>query len=362
MMTCRFCNKDLPADALFCCFCGKKQKAPERSPKRRGNGQGTVFKCGNGYAAEVTLGYISENGKLKRKSRRKKGFKTKREAAAYLETLRSLPEKQASITISELYKIFSDTSKLSHTKTVSYQIAYNRIAPTLSYRKIDSLTVADLQAVVDSTASTYSTQRDIKQLLNHLYKIALRDDLVDKNRATFITLVENNPAEKQIFTEAEIEKLWNDYRNTADIISASALIMLYTGMRPGEVRGLKVENIHLDEHYMTGGIKTTKGKRRKIIIPDKIMPIMQSFVNQGGFFSGSDMKYLQHHWNDKRSALALNPALTLHCCRHTYLTRLTALNVSPAMLQELAGHEDYETTLNYTHLSVADRLEAVNKL
>jgi site-specific recombinase XerD len=41
---------------------------------------------------------------------------------------------------------------------------------------------------------------------------------------------------------------------------------------------------------------------------------------------------------------------------------LTALNVSPAMLKELAGHEDYETTLNYTHLSVEDRLKEVNRL
>ena len=51
-----------------------------------------------------------------------------------------------------------------------------------------------------------------------------------------------------------------------------------------------------------------------------------------------------------------------YCCRHTYITRLTALKVSPAMLQELAGHEDYETTLEYTHLSVADRLSEVNRL
>lgn len=49
-------------------------------------------------------------------------------------------------------------------------------------------------------------------------------------------------------------------------------------------------------------------------------------------------------------------------CTATYITNLTALKVSPAMLQELAGHEDYDTTLEYTHLSIADRLAEVNRL
>jgi integrase len=261
-----------------------------------------------------------------------------------------------------LYDMFTQTADLSASKLGAYRIAYNRIAPALAHRRIDDLTVSDLQAVVDSTAHTHSTQRDIKQLLSHLYQIALRDDFVDKDRARYVTILPNEPVEKQIFTEAEIQKLWDDYNATSDVISASALIMLYTGMRPGEVKHLKVDNIHLEEHWMTGGIKTAKGKRRKIIIPDKIVPIIQHFINSRGFLAGTGEKFLQHQWPDKRSELGLNPALTLHCCRHTYLTRLTALNVSPAMLQELAGHEDYETTLNYTHLSVNDRYEVVNKL
>ncbi len=67
-------------------------------------------------------------------------------------------------------------------------------------------------------------------------------------------------------------------------------------------------------------------------------------------------------WNAMRDRLGLRSCLTPYCCRHTYITRLTALKVSPAMLQELAGHEDYDTTLDYTHLSVADRLAEVNRL
>lgn len=361
-MNCIFCKKELPPEAVFCCFCGKKQKAPVRSPKKRGNGQGTIFKRGSGYAVEITVGYICEDGKLKRKSRRKQGFKTKREAAAYLETLRAAAEKPASVSISKLYNDYIATADLSSSLLSGYKTAYKRISPLLAHRKIDSLTVNDLQNAVDSTAHTYATQRDIKQLLLHLYKLALRDDLIDKNRASFIKILPVPESNRQVFTDKEIDIVWKDYAETGDIMSAAVLIMLYTGMRPGEVRQLNPDNIHLSEHYLTGGIKTAKGKRRKIIIPEKIEPILQAYINAGGYYAGVSHSLFALRWTKKRQELGINPALTLHCCRHTFITRLTALNVSPAMLQELVGHEDYETTLNYTHLSVSDRLQAVNKL
>lgn len=359
-MICVFCKKELPDGAVFCCFCGKKQTLTVRSVKKRGNGQGTVFKYRGGYAAEVTLGYVNSDGKTIRRSRRKSGFRTKKEAVAYLETLRAAPVKPASATISELWERYLSTADISTGRMNAYKVAYSRIAPALAHRNINDLTVPELQAVAD-TAKTHATQTDIKVVLSHLYKLALQDDLADRDRSQYIKVLPAQHAEREIFTDAEIASLWADFSAAPEPVTAAALIMLYTGMRPSEARCIKVENIHLAEHYLTGGQKTEKGRRRKIIIPDKLLPIFERFVSRGYAFDISQSG-LQKKWNAKRDALGLNPSLTLHCCRHTYLTRLTALNVSPAMLQELAGHEDYETTLNYTHLSLSDRLEAVNQL
>jgi integrase len=116
---------------------------------------------------------------------------------------------------------------------------------------------------------------------------------------------------------------------------------------------------------MTGGIKTTKGKKRKIILPDRIKPVINYLLEHSKrdlllFYPFSDDFY--DDWKQKRADLHINEALTPYCCRHTYITNLTALKVSPAMLQELAGHEDYDTTLEYTHLSIQDRLTEVNRL
>lgn len=360
-MLCPKCKKDMPPGAVFCCFCGKKIQPSTRTPKKRGNGQGTVFKLNGKWAAEVTLGYISDDGQLRRRSRRKQGFETKKAALAYLQELSSNTVKKKSVTVSELYSLYLDTQTLSENKLRGYKIAYKRIENKVAFRQIDSFTSVELQELVDSSASTYSTRKDIKQILSHLYRLAMRDDYVDKNRAEFIKLPPENRKEREPLTAAEIAELWNDWKQTRSDIAASALIMLYTGMRPGEVRYLQAENIHLDEHYLTGGNKTTKGRRRKIIIPDIITPVLSDLV-ASGLYAGKGISYLPHSWQTYRQEHNIRPSITLHCCRHTYLTALTALGTSPAMLQELAGHEDYETTLNYTHLSIADRLAVVNKL
>jgi site-specific recombinase XerD len=42
--------------------------------------------------------------------------------------------------------------------------------------------------------------------------------------------------------------------------------------------------------------------------------------------------------------------VTLHTMRHTFCTRLAAAGVDVRTIQELAGHEEIETTMKYVHL------------
>ncbi len=56
------------------------------------------------------------------------------------------------------------------------------------------------------------------------------------------------------------------------------------------------------------------------------------------------------------------PAITLHTLRHTFCTRLAAAGVDIRTISELAGHEDIETTMRYTHLVESRAHEAIQKL
>lgn len=365
-MLCIKCGKDIQSDAIFCPYCGKRQEKPERAKRTRGNGLGSVYKMPAGtWAAEITLGWHMEDGALKRKRRRKYGFKTKKAAIEYLTQLRAQGEKRTQITVSELHEMWLDSSdKLSKSKQDAYRIAWAKIKEGVGYRPIEEITVPELQELTDDAGTSYYTKRDIKTLLSHLYKLAIRDDYTDKNRAQYIQLPTLETQEREIFTEQEIDRLWSFYAATGDITACRMLIMLYTGIRPGELIQIRTENIHLDEQWMTGGIKTEKGKRRKIILPDCILPLIEHSLSEssGGLLAKYAKNGLYDAWNALRDEMHMRKELTPYCCRHTYVTRLTALKVSPAMLQELAGHEDYDTTLDYTHLSVRDRLIEVNRL
>lgn len=285
---------------------------------------------------------------------------------AYIQSLYSPSEKSKVITLSELWELFqSELSGLSDSKQTAYRIAWRKIKSDVEYRNIDSFSVPELQELIDEAAPSYYTRRDIKTLLSHMYKIAIRDDYTDKNRTEYLKLPKLQAAERQIFSPEDIRALWKDFQNAPCGIVAGILTMMYTGIRPGELLTIRTENVHLSEHYMTGGIKTNKGRKRKIILPDKLQPVIQYLLDHSKheqllWYSHSDEFYTG--WKEKRSELNINAALTPYCCRHTYITNLTALKVSPAMLQELAGHEDYDTTLEYTHLSIQDRLAEVNKL
>ena len=366
-MICIKCSAEIPDGSIYCNICGTKQDKPTRNVKKRGNGQGTVWKRPSGtWAAQVTLGYYIKDGKRKRKTAQKYGFKTKKDAVAYIQALYTAPVKPKVITLSELWERFqSDLSALSASNRSAYRKAWKRIESAVAYRTIDTLTVSELQELVDSSAETYDTRKDIKFLLSHFYKIAIRDDFFDKNRSEYIKLPVRKVAERQIFTADEIKKMWDDFESSPSSIIAGMITMLYTGMRPGELLKAHTENVHLDEHYLTGGIKTTKGKNRKIIIPDKLVPVIEYLLQNarnGKLLYYNPPNEFYSAWKQARSRLEIREALSPYCCRHTYITNLTALKVSPAMLQELVGHEDYDTTLLYTHLSVEDRLQEVNKL
>lgn len=365
-MICRKCKEEIPDGSKFCLECGAKQEIIH-TPRRRGNGTGTVYKrpCGT-WAAEVTLGYFFKDGIRKRKMKRKCGFKTKKEAILFLETLRIDREAPKIITMSELWESYSGSWELSKSKQVAYRIAWKKVAGEIGWRAVDSFTVDELQDLVDTSAPSFYTRKDIKSVLSNLYKIAVRDDYTDKNKADFIKLPKLITSEREIFSDDDIKALWQDFGIKKEPITAQMLTMLYTGMRPIELMNITSDNVMLDAHYMTGGAKTEKGKRRKIIIPDKLIPVIEYMLSNVGktkkiAYYNRDWDFYET-WKAKRQDLCLRETLTPYCCRHTYVTNVTKLGVSPAMLQELVGHEDYETTLMYTHLSVEDRLKEVNRL
>lgn len=359
-MKCIKCDADIPDNSIFCNICGRKQiKEYKKGKKQRGNGTGSVFKLPNGkYRAVVTLGYSADGH---RKQRTKSGFKTKKEALEYLPKLRGLPETNK-IKFNKLYEMWKETHFLTigKSKQQSYNTAYKRCSD-LYFKNIDEIKLNDMQKLVDNCPGAYYPKQDIKVLLNNVMRYGVMNEYCKVNYAQYIKLPPLEKSKKTAFSDDEIKNIWKVYNN-GNSFAGYILIMIYTGMRYGEIAIIKKDDIHINERYILGGIKTDAGKNRQILISEKIVPIIESI------YSKCNNKLLEmseeEFYNNFKSTLkeAGTRPLTPHCCRHTFATLMAKADVQPAIIKEAAGHANYSTTLEYTHIPLKTKLEAVNKI
>lgn len=346
-MQCEKCKREIPNDALFCAYCGKNLY-PTRSPKRRGNGTGTVYKRGRTWTAEVTLYWVG----TKRKYKTKGGFATKRDAVLYLDTLRQNKDTRKIPTLLDLYTAWekTDMPKLSPDKQTAYRKARERLEGIIA-RRIDLLTTAQLQEVVDENASTYYTARDMKTLLSHLYKKALPDQFVTQNLSLYISLPKNNESEAEPFDETEVKAMWDAYAN-GDIFVGYLLLMIYSGMMPGELLSCRKEQINLEKCEIYGvGKKTKVRKQQALAFSGRVRPVVEELMNSTeGDMLVSMAKYA---WYDEyhRTTVRIGVRdLPPYSCRHTTGTLAAEQNLNAAIIQKIMRHAKITTSQRYIHL------------
>ena len=366
-MICVKCGKDAP-DAPYCALCGWKQSENPVKRTKRGNGEGCVYKQGKTWYAKITLYSVSsvnENGKkvFRQKRRKKGGFSTKKDALAYIETLRA-PESRTAPTLLALYTAWekNDLPKLSADKKSAYKKARERM-DSLMGRRIDSITVADMQSIIDTEASSYYTARDIKTLFSHLFKKALPDQYVSDNLAQYLVLPELKEKEAQPFTAEEVQKMWSAFA-AGDTFVGYLLLMIYTGMMPGELMACRKDMIDYDRCEIWGcGKKTKKRKEVPIVFPAFIAPVLEALCAYSGSEKlqphAPDNWYTKYHDTAKRIGVRDLPP---YSCRHTTGTEAARLNLSAPIIQGVMRHSKITTTQRYIHLGSESIHAAVEQM
>lgn len=351
---CKKCKAELPPEAVYCHICGTKQSTYGRNVKKRGNGQGSVYKRGNTWVAaiECRAGGI-------RTSKRKGGFPTKKMALDYIANLKT--SKKAS-TVANMWEIHSNNAmlKLSESKQTAHKIAYKRLSDLRGVLMPD-LTIEMIQTCVNNNASTYYTARDMKTLLSYFYKMAMAQQEVSVNLSQFIVLPELNETEPEPFTEAELKKLWKHYET--DRWTGYILLMIYTGMMPGELLLCKKDMINLDDRTIIGcGLKTKQRKKTPLMICDIIKPVIKKLLTLSETELLLDMKRNDFYDKfDETLRAAQCRDLTPYACRHTTATALALGNkVAPAVIKKVMRHANISTTQRYIHPDTKSMLDAVN--
>lgn len=328
-------------------------------PKMRGNGQGSVYKEGNKWRAVVTL-YYTANGRRKTKS---KICRTKKEALAALVSLAANGKRleYAFMTYADVWDVVKPTLQLSPGKLKEYERAWDRLGQ-LHLARIAEQRTADLQRAIDAVPGGYHPKKAAKNVLGHIYHYALANDIVAKNYLSYVELPMTPKPQEDAYTDEELSTIWGYVHSDEE--ARWIIIMAYCGLRPGELRQIKLNNIHLKEQYMIGGIKTDEGRDRTIPLADRIVPVVQKQISCSASENylvscGYNQFYDRYKTFLERIGIRYLPP---RLCRHTFATRSAEAEIAPAIIQSIMGHRKYQTTLGYTHIRTEKKVESVNRL
>lgn len=333
-------------------------------PKTRGNGTGTAYKRGETWTAQVVVGW--KNGSPIK--RRKGGFKSKKDAINYCPTLLSggVEKPKEAPRLFYYWDIYSSNKmlKIGKSKQSAYKTAWNKLKKLHDLR-VDNISLELMQNTVSSVASTFYTQKDCRTVLTKLFELAYIDGYAKSDLPSFIEIAPLEESEQIPFNTEEQKALWEQYES-GNMDACIPLLMIYTGMMPGEAMQLKVEHINLEEQTMFGmNLKTKVRKKTPVVLSNVIIPVVEDLIANarpnGYIWARNESAWYERYYNVL--ALAKCRKLPPYSCRHTTATALAVdKNIAPQTIKRVMRWSTVKMLDRYAHPDQTDALEAVNQL
>lgn len=333
------------------------------------NGSGSVYKLKGKrrkpWIATVTTGY-SLDGKQLRKTIGT--YPTKREGQEALLSYLKNPALFSKKTFREVKDLWLEYYKKKINKKSTLVSIEHRIASLepLFDKEISNIRLLDMQAVFDNINLSWNSKNVYKSTLNMIFDFALKNDLITSNRVKFIELgKKENVIERRIFTREEIKILWD---NADKQYVCFILILIYTGMRIGELINLKVSDIDVENKVLQIIESKTENGIRTIPINSKIFPLITKNINiyQKYFIEKKDNQLtysiFSYQFEKVLKELRIKPH-TVHDTRHTFATLLNNSNANSTAITKLIGHSDFKITEDvYTHKDTDELRKAIESI
>ena len=332
------------------------------------NGTGSIYKLKGKRRKSwaVRISYQDDTGVMKRKYLGY--FETKKEAQETLFNYNKNPLLFSGKTFGEIKNLWFSSVKekitISSVKKTGIILKFFNI---LDKYKISDIKLFQLQKIFDEMSFSYNYKGNCKSVLNRIFDFAVKNDFIESNKVKFVELGKKNIViERKIFTKKEIEVLWKnlEIKNVYLI-----LILIYTGMRVGELLNLKVADVDLGNKVIYIRKSKTDAGVRTIPIPDKVLSLFTDnicYENEYFIFTKTfnQMSYMSFRYifESILSKVGLQRH-TIHDTRHTFATMLNNADANSTSIIKLIGHSDFSTTENiYTHKDIEELRKAINLL
>jgi integrase len=360
--------------------------------KRRGNGEGSItrHKKSGLYMARYTV-ETPAGPKRKTIYGKKRENVAEKLADALSDRNKGIVFDDENMTVTEFFDRWLSDAVRGTVRESTYSrdkyLMVNHIKPALGRLKLKNLNALHLQGLyrerLDAGLSG-STVQKIHHVIHKALTQAVRWDLIPRNPADSVKAPTPAPKEMHPLSAGEARKLLDAARG--DRLEALYVLAVHTGMRRGELLGLKWEDVDLDGQTvrvrrtltridngrrLALGEPKTRKSRRTVRLTQKAVEALRShrkrqleeklrvgglyqdqglvFAGEaGGFINPSNLRQRSFAPLLKRAGL---PQITFHDLRHTCASLLFQKNVHPKFVQELLGHVSVAITLDtYSHM------------
>lgn len=234
-----------------------------------------------------------------------------------------------------------------------------------------------------------TTANNRLKCLRIFFREAKRERLIFDNPCEDVSILAKPLAEqgRRAFTLDELRRVMREVQGTE--WESLVRFGLYTGQRLGDISRLRWSQIDLEANEIS--IATSKsGGRKRVLIPickpllDHILTLEAgdepgAFVHPraaergvahlsrefGELLGRCGMRLAPQGHARKEGRTGerreLNP-LSFHSLRHTAVSMMKNAGISPAVVQDLVGHDSAEMSAHYTHIETAAKRKALKSL
>lgn len=259
--------------------------------------------------------------------------------------------------------------KNEHLKNVSINREKNilsrlRKMEPLYHLIFNEIKLFNLQIFFNNLNISTGTKKEYKSIINLIFEYGMKYELIQKNPVAYINIGKHKKVrEANIFTIKEIESLWN---NQLVSFVDTVLILIYTGVRIGELLSIKKSDVCLKERYMIGGSKTSAGINRIIPIHKDIIPLIKNRLKESNYHLVENNRKQINYGFYNRIFKSIIKQLDLnnhriHDTRHTFATIISETNANQTSIKNIIGHSSYHITEKiYTHKRKEDLIKAID--
>lgn len=278
----------------------------------------------------------------------------------------------ATITFEEIYDRWSEEHYQTIKNANGYKAAY-QICEPIKDMCFAQIKLEHLQRVVDHSGKNTPTLRTLRNLWSLMWDYAVIHEIVPPEKRELIHYINiskpgnPNAMNRRPFTKKDIRKLWSCYQSNEYV--SVILILIYTGLRIGELLALRKDDIHLQDRWFFVRQAKTSAGIREVPIAEKIVSLFRHWLAkdcdalictpESGPFTYRN--YYDSYWKPLMNQL--NMSYTPHCTRHTCISLLTERAVDERIIQQIVGHKGQNVTqIVYTHVDLPTKLEAINRI